>query len=70
MPSPPDILLHHSEAVDHTLIQWLLDKIDDILGFSPTAMVLLLGSLIVLFPAALLGFMWYQRRKAAKRASS
>jgi hypothetical protein len=65
MPPAPHILLHHSEAVDPILIEWLLHKIDDILGFGPTAMVLLLGSLIIFFPAALLGFMWYQRRKRA-----
>ena len=60
------ILLHHSEGVDPTLVEWIQDKIDELIGFQPAAIVLMIGVVIVLFPAGLLGLMWYQRRRASR----
>lgn len=62
----PDSLAHHSEAVDPTLIEWIRHKIDDIVGLEANAIVLLLGIVIVLFPLALLGLVWRQKRKAER----
>ena len=70
MPDATRIVLHHSESVDGTLVGWLLDVIDGVLGLGPAAMVAVLGGLIVLFPAGLLAFMWYQRRRAARRLTT
>ena len=62
------ILAHHTEGVDPTLVEWLQDKIEDVLGFEPATIVLLIGVIIVMFPIGLLGFMWWQRRKAMRSA--
>ena len=48
--TPLGPLLHHSEPIDPTLWEWLSAKIDHVLGLSPGVMVLILGTLIVLFP--------------------
>jgi hypothetical protein len=64
----PKILLHHSEGVDPTLVQWLQDEINHLFGFQPATIVLLIGIVIALFPLGLFGFMWWQRRRAAKLA--
>ena len=47
------VLLHHSEPADPTLLAWIRDRIDAILGLGPAAIVLTLGALIVAFPVAL-----------------
>ena len=47
------VLLHHSEPADPTLLAWIRDRIDAILGLGPAAIVLILGALIVAFPVAL-----------------
>lgn len=64
----PRVLLHHSESVDPTLVDWIQDKIDDLFGLEPEAIVLLIGLMIMMFPIGLLGFMWWQRRKSSKAA--
>jgi hypothetical protein len=48
------LLLHHSEAVDPTLIDWIRHEIDAILGLAPSTIVLVLGAVIVTFPVALM----------------
>jgi len=47
------VLLHHSEPADPTLLAWIRERIDAILGLGPAAIVLILGALIVAFPVAL-----------------
>ena len=47
------LLLHHSESVDPTLIDWIRHEIDSILGLEPSTIVLALGALIVAFPLVL-----------------
>lgn len=42
--------LHHSESIDPTLAQWIKDLIDDLVGLDATAIVVLLGAVIVAFP--------------------
>ena len=48
------LLLHHSEAVDPTLIDWIRHEIDAIFGLAPSTIVLVLGVVIVAFPVALM----------------
>lgn len=62
------ILAHHSEAVDPTLVEWIRHRIDAVVGLDPVAIVLLLGALIVLFPAGLVALVWLERRRAARRS--
>ncbi len=47
------VILHHGEAIDPTLIDWIRHEIDDIVGLGPPAIVLVLGALILAFPVAL-----------------
>jgi hypothetical protein len=56
------ILLHHSEAIDPTLIDWIRHEIDSIVGLDPSAIALGLGALIVVFPVALMLMARRQRR--------
>ncbi len=55
-------LLHHSEPIDPTLWEWLSTKIDHVLGISPGAMVLILGTGIVLFPVIMMVMVWRRQR--------
>ena len=57
------ILLHHSEPADPTLLAWIRERIDAILGLGPAAIVLILGALIVAFPVALSVWVVIQRRR-------
>lgn len=60
----PNILAHHSEAVDPTLVEWIRHRIDEIFGVDSGVIVLLLGLVIVLFPVGLLTLAWRRRRAA------
>jgi hypothetical protein len=42
--------LHHSEAIDPTLIGWIRDEIDALLGLDAIVIVVLLGFVILAFP--------------------
>jgi len=54
MPAFLTALLHHAEAVDPDLVDRIRHQIDASTGFEPSTIVLLIGVLIVLFPAILL----------------
>lgn len=43
-------VLHHSEAIDPTLAEWIRHKIDDITGLEPGTIVAILGVVILAFP--------------------
>ena len=62
-----DIVAHHSEAVDPTLIEWIRHEIDDLLGLDSIVIVLVLGAVIVLFPIGLLLLVWRRRAATASR---
>jgi hypothetical protein len=42
--------LHHSEAIDPTLIAWIRDEIDHLFGLEPSTIVAILGLAILAFP--------------------
>ena len=60
--TPLGPLLHHSEPIDPTLWEWLSAKIDHVVGLSPGVMVLILGTLIVLFPIVVMVVALRRRR--------
>jgi hypothetical protein len=60
------VLLHHSEPADPTLLRWIRERIDAILGLGPAAIVLILGALIVAFPIALGAWVLIQRRRSRR----
>lgn len=43
-------LLHHSEAIDPTLIEWIRHEIDDLTGLEPESIATILGLVILAFP--------------------
>jgi hypothetical protein len=47
-------LLHHSESIDPTLLDWIRHEIDALVGLGPVTIVLILGVLILAFPIALM----------------
>ncbi len=60
---PPRAFLHHSEAIDPTLADWIRHKIDEIVGLEPAAIVTILGVAIVAFPIWLGLSVLRQRRR-------
>ena len=69
---PPAILLslalHHGEAADPELLQWIKDLMDQILGLSPWTIVAFVAVLIVAFPTALVLFYVLQNRRPGSEA--
>lgn len=61
-------VLHHSEAIDPTLAEWIRHKIDDILGLDPGTIVAILGVVILAFPLGL-GILASRRRRALARGT-
>lgn len=62
------VLLHHSEPADPTLLHWIREQIDAILGLGPAAIVLTLGALIAAFPIALGVWVLMQHRRDGRSA--
>ena len=46
--------LHHGEAGDPELFEWLKHRLDEMLGLEPTIVAALLALVIVAIPAAIL----------------
>ncbi len=57
--------LHHSEAIDPTLIGWIRDEIDALLGLDAIAIVAMLGFMILAFPLWL-GFSASRHKRRAQ----
>jgi hypothetical protein len=55
------LLLHHSEAIDPELMDWIRHEIDSLLGLEPSAIVVVLGAIIIAFPLALMAMVRRQR---------
>jgi hypothetical protein len=54
--------LHHSDEIDPTLLAWILDVIDAILGWSPLAIVLVLAALVAAIPLVVTTLVLLRRR--------
>lgn len=55
--------LHQGDAADPELIHWLKDRMDEILGLGPWAMVGLMGGLVIAIPVGIGLFYYYQQRR-------
>ena len=69
---PPAILLslalHHGEAADPELLEWIKDLLDQILGLGPWTVVAFVALLIVALPIALVLFYVLQNRRPGREA--
>ena len=63
----PPLLAHHSEPGDPTLLAWIQDRIDAILGLGPETVVFVVGLFIVSMPIAIMVFYLTQRSRMRKR---
>ncbi|MDP6824280.1 MAG: hypothetical protein QF554_13420 [Dehalococcoidia bacterium] len=62
--SPLGLLLHHSEYVDPTLVDWIKHEIDDIFGLGAVAIVVVLGAVTLAFPVGLMALAWRRAGRA------
>lgn len=66
MTSPFLWVLHHGEAIDPTLAEWIRHKIDDLVGLDPATIAVVLGAVIVTLPIGL-GVVAMRHRRALER---
>ena len=59
-----DLLLHHSEYIDPTLVDWIRHEIDEIFGLGPTTIVVVLGAVTLVFPIGLMALALRRARRA------
>ena len=57
------ILLHQGDAADPELIHWLKERMDEIFGVGPWAMVGATAAIVVAIPVAIGIFYFYQQRR-------
>ena len=60
------VLAHHSEPSDPTLLRWIVDTFETVVGWGPAPVVILIGSIIVLAPVLLGFFAIRGRRRGAQ----
>ncbi len=60
------VILHHAEAVDPDLVEWIQHRIDAITGLEPSALVLAFTLMIVAFPTVVV-VLFLIRRRALRR---
>lgn len=56
--------LHQGDAADPELIHWLKDRMDEIIGLGPWAMVGLMAGLVIAVPVGVGLFYYWQQRRA------
>ena len=59
------VALHHGEAGDPELMDWIKHRLDELIGLEPEVVAALLGLLVVAIPAVILLFYAWQRRKVS-----
>lgn len=57
------VLAHHGEAADPDLMEWIMHRVDSLVGLGPAAAVIILAGVIVLIPVGVLGLYALHRRK-------
>ena len=67
MPSPFRIIAHHSEAIDPDLWDSIKHQIDEISGLGAESIVVLLGTVLIIMPVALVFLAARKRRVDAAR---
>ena len=58
------IAAHHGEAADPDLMDWIMHRIDTLVGLDAGLIVVILVVVIVLIPVGVLGLYALHRRKA------
>ena len=59
--------LHHGEAGDPVLLEWIRHRLDEVIGLDAALIVVLLGALIVAIPVAIALLYAAQRRGSSAR---
>ena len=57
------LLLHQGDAADPELIHWLKDRMDEIFGLGPWAMVAATAGIVIAIPVGIGLFYLYQQRR-------
>lgn len=57
------VLLHQGDAADPELIHWLKERMDEIFGLGPWAMVGATAGIVIAIPVAIGLFYFYQQRR-------
>ena len=57
------VAAHHGEAADPDLMEWIMHRVDSLVGLGPVAAVIVLAGVIVLIPVGVLGLYALYRRK-------
>ena len=57
------VLLHQGDAADPELIHWLKDRMDEIFGLGPWAMVGATAGIVIAIPVAIGLLYLYQQRR-------
>ncbi len=56
-------LIHHGEAADPALLQWIKETLDHLIGLGPWTVIIIIGFLILLMPLGLIAFYLVQLRR-------
>ena len=57
------VLLHQGDAADPELIHWLKERMDEIFGLGPWAMVGATAGIVIAIPVAIGLFYYYQQHR-------
>lgn len=57
------VAAHHGEAADPDLMEWIMHRVDTLVGLGPAAAVVVLAGVIVLIPVGVLGLYALHRRR-------
>ena len=57
------LLAHQGDSADPELLHWIKDQMDQILGVGPWVVVGTMTGIILLAPAAIMGFYLFQQRR-------
>lgn len=61
--NPLAIPLHHEAPGDPTLMEWIKERMDQVFGFGPEAMVIIFGLAVLAVPTLILIAYALQRRR-------
>lgn len=61
-------LIHHGEAVDPALLEWIKDTLDHLIGLGPWTVIIGIGLLVLLMPLSLVVFYLVQSRRGGNGA--
>ena len=61
---PLIVPLHHEAPGDPTLMEWIKERMDGVIGLEAEAMVVIFGLLVLLIPVGILATYALQRRRS------